>query len=259
MDRTKAVILFIIPRTPHHLRTPLRDMLWENTKKSLFNQTYHNWQALVIDDQDLIDGNLQYIASTAVRKGEKIQHALKIVESWENKPDYVIRLDDDDLIAPNALSYINDKNFDVAVDEYHTFFELKSGFFCQTRRPWFANTIIHKYEHAKSIMPDGRPLLDQDHSHVWHNYYSGKQIYKLPKEMPLYLRILSPGTVTSQQDDDYLNYVLSFGSWKKNLSLQKYFNSELFKRPIDHVFRLKMKLHPSAIKQMLKAILNSAQ
>ena len=77
--------------------------------------------------------------------------------------------------------------------------------------------------------------------------------------MPLYLRILSPGTVTSQQDDDYLNYVLSFGSWKKNLSLQKYFNSELFKRPIDHIFRLKMKLHPSAIKQMLKAILNSAQ
>jgi len=46
---------------------------------------------------------------------------------------------------------------------------------------------------------------------------------------------------------------------KKNHSLKSHFNSELFERPIDHIFRLKMKLHPSAIKQMLKAILNSAQ
>lgn len=251
--------LYIIPRTPRQLRTPIRNFLWHHTKRALNNQNYENWQALVIDDQDIVEGNIQYIVSTAVRKGEKIQHALKIVEGWEHKPDYVIRLDDDDLVAPNALSLIENKSFDVAVDEFHTFYELRSGFFCQTRRPWFANTIIHKYEHAKAIMPDGRPLLDQDHARVWHNYYSGKQIHKFPKETPLYLRILSPGTVTSQQDDDYLNYVLSFGSWKKNLSLQKYFNSELFKRPIDHIFRLKMKLHPSAIKQMLKAILNSAQ
>lgn len=253
------LFLFIIPRTPKQFRTPLRDYLWQICLDSIQNQTFYNWQALVIDEIELVDGKIQYVASNANRKGEKIQHGLRIVETWKNKPDYIIRLDDDDNIAPNALSLIENKSFDVAVDEFHTFYELRSGFFCQTRRPWFANTIIHKYEHAKAIMPDGRPLLDQDHARVWHNYYSGKQIHKFPKETPLYLRILSPTTVTSLQDKDYLKYVISFGSWKKNSDLKKHFCSELFEHPVEQTFRLKIKLHPSAIKKMLKAIINPTQ
>jgi len=91
--------LFIIPRTPIQFRTELREKLWNLTVQSLLNQSYNNWKALIIDDFNLIDGKLIYINSPAIKKGEKLQAALRIIENWENKPDYIIRFDDDDIIS----------------------------------------------------------------------------------------------------------------------------------------------------------------
>jgi hypothetical protein len=244
--------LFIIPRTPKKFRNPLREQLWQKTKISLLAQTYTNWNALVIDDQNSTEGNIQHINSAALKKGEKIQAALKIIETWKNKPDYVIRLDDDDIISPTILDFLKNKTFDVATDEYHTFYELHSGLFCQSKRPWFANTVAHKYEYAKTIMPDGRPLLDQDHSAVWHQFYSGRNIFITPKTSPLYCRVLSPSTVTSKADNNYLKYVQSFGTWNPKNSLKNYYGKACFVKPSDKIFRLKLRLNFASLIQRLK-------
>ncbi|TAJ08639.1 glycosyltransferase family 2 protein [Marinilabiliaceae bacterium JC017] len=216
-------IVFIIPRTPSMYRNQLREQLWQQTIISLENQTYKKWIALVIDEKNLTNGKFQHIKSTARKKGEKIQHALNIIETWKKKPDYLIRLDDDDLISPNALENIQNKNFDVAADTYHTFYDITSGLFCQTQRPWLANTVIHKYEHAIKIMDNGKPLLDQDHSKEWHQYYKNKNIYSFLKQNPLYCRILSNTSVTSALDSNYIKYVQSFGFWKNKIKLTRIF------------------------------------
>ena len=235
--------LFIIPRTPIQFRTELREKLWNLTVQSLLNQSYNNWKALIIDDFNLIDGKLIYINSPAIKKGEKLQAALRIIENWENKPDYIIRFDDDDIISPSILDFLKDKEFDVAADEYHTFYEIKSGYFCQSKRPWLANSVIHKYEHAKTILPDGRPLLDQDHSKEWRHYYQNKNILQLSQKTPVYCRIISPTSVTGKSDKNYLKYVLSFGLWGKNNYLIKYFGQTSFFNIVKKLFKLKVKIN----------------
>ncbi|MBS2212127.1 hypothetical protein KEM09_11975 [Carboxylicivirga mesophila] len=211
--------VFIIPRTPKQFRTTVREKLWLNTIKSLNKQSYTNWLALVIDDFNKKEGNIEFINSPAIKKGDKIQYALQLIAGWDVKPDYIIRLDDDDIIAPYVLEKLSNKSFDIATDRYHTYYELRSGLFCQGIKNWYPNTVAHKYEHAITIMPDGRPLLDQDHSVVWHNYYKNKNTLFLPKDSPFYVRVLSPTSITSMENSKYNKYVLSFGYWKNSSKL----------------------------------------
>ena len=116
--------VFIIPRTPKQFRNSLRECLWEKTKQSILQQKYSYWQALVVDDHEETQGKISYINSAALKKGEKLQFALKFIETWNNKPDYVIRLDDDDIINSTALEFVKNKSFDIAIDSYHTFYEI---------------------------------------------------------------------------------------------------------------------------------------
>lgn len=244
--------VYIIPRTPKHFRNSLREHLWQRTKQSLHAQKYQNWKALVIDEYENQEDKITYVKSTALKKGEKLQHALKIIESWNTKPDFIIRLDDDDIILPTTLEILKDKDFDVAIDKYHTFYEIKSGLFCQSHRPWYANTVIHKYQHAKTLMPDGRPLLDQDHSMVWHRFYTGKKVFSFSKKNPIYVRILSPSTVTSNIDIDYLKYVRAFGFWQDNKNLQKQLGPVLPQTPKDTLFNIKIRFNYPFVFSLLK-------
>ena len=117
--------LFIIPRTPIKYRNSLRDELWELTKKSLLTQTSNNWQAIIIGDTKNEDLNVEHFITINYddyTKVDKIQKALDYIKnSFIIKPEYIIRLDDDDIISRTVLTEIDKlpAKFDCYFDSYH--------------------------------------------------------------------------------------------------------------------------------------------
>ncbi len=103
------MFVFVIPRTPLKYRSPLRNELWSLSKKALISQTSQNWKAIIVGDTsgDKLPGDKFYtIPGDDYNKIEKLEMSLKFIESWPIKPDYLIRLDDDDIISPVILSFI---------------------------------------------------------------------------------------------------------------------------------------------------------
>jgi len=206
--------LFLIPRTPKQFRNDVRDALWKLCKKALLNQKFDNWKALIITDEKEEDNDslIYLVDSVALTKYEKVRSGLKYIND-NLKPEYIIRLDDDDLIMPYALEKATKYSFDALTESIHTFYEVTSDLISQQKRDWFPNTMIHKYEHA--ITPygaDSRKLLNNDHSQAWHIYYHDKKVIYLDPENPLYVRLLSPNSITSR-GNDYATYANGFGYW----------------------------------------------
>jgi hypothetical protein len=212
--------IFIIPRTPKEYKTTIRESLWRITLQSLINQSYASWKAIVVcDDLDepLIDNRIIYLKSSVQKKGEKINKAIHYVTSKKIKVDFVIRLDDDDLIMPTTLEDSLKFNFDVYADRYHTFYDLSSGLLSIDKRKWFPNTVIHKVSHAFKICDDtGLHVINHDHSLKWHEYYKNKMIVYSKKISPVYIRVLNPVSVSASESNDYDNYLSFFGNWKYN-------------------------------------------
>jgi len=235
--------LFITTLTPKALLSPLRASLFDLYKDSLNAQSYPNWEALLIGEEEKKQGRIIFKQTDAVSKGDKLKVAYEYLLSLEVKPDYIIRLDDDDLISQYALEYAAKHEFDCCSDLYHTFYDIASGLVSQQHRDWLPNTIIHKYEHAVAAYGDsGQPLFSQDHSQAWHRYYADKKIHFVPKKHPVYLRILSPTTITSKIDpllsgkfesidmNAYSAYLKGFGKWRRfNLNDFEYYHPQLLK------------------------------
>ena len=105
---------FIVPRGG---LSPFRDYLFKNTLLSLKQQKYDNWVAVVVssrpEEKDIVDGNIRYIykeQSKGTRADDvypRIAMGRDFLKS-EFNPDFVGRLDDDDIINPNFLRDIND-------------------------------------------------------------------------------------------------------------------------------------------------------
>ncbi len=201
--------LFITPLTPKRLLTPLRQMLFNEFINSLKAQSYANWKAILIGEEENIDGNIQYISCKAESKETKLIFAKEYILNLKIKPDYIIRIDDDDVINPEILNQTGKLDFDCYADLYHSFFDLVSGKISQQKRTWLANTVIHKYSHALAeVGEDKLPLMQADHSKDWIKYYSDKNLVYARKKEPVYLRVLSPTTVTSGTssiNSDYKN------------------------------------------------------
>ncbi len=210
--------IFIIPRTPKKYKTSVRESLWRITIKSLINQSYAFWKAIVVcDDLDepSIDDRIIYLKSPAQKKGEKIKEAIHYIKSQKIRIDFVIRLDDDDLIMPKALEDSLKFNFDVYADRYHTFYDLSSGLLSIDNRKWLANTVIHKVSHALKICDDtGKYLINHDHSQMWHKYYKSKMVVYSKKTSPIYIRVLNPVSISACEFNNYDNYLSFFGNWK---------------------------------------------
>ena len=204
--------LFVVPLTPMELMTPLRKELFNMFLASLKNQTYPNWEACLLGEEERIEGKIKFIKTEAVTKADKLLWTVNYLRNLKNKPDYVIRMDDDDLISPNILSRIAQLDFDCYADKYHTFYSLTTGKVSSNKRPWLANTVIHKYEHvfAEIRKPDevlmdndNFALLGVDHDIYWKEYYQDKKLLWSDKDHPIYLRILSPTSITSKLPDNY--------------------------------------------------------
>jgi len=216
--------VYIIPLTPDAVLTPVRKALREITLRSLLNQTSDNWQALLIGEEEKTEGNLIYIKTNAVAKSEKLMAAFDYLLQLQTNPDFIIRLDDDDIISPFVLERSTTLEFDCYVDLYHSFYDVTSCTISQQKRAWMPNTIIHTFANAMtSYGKKGLPLFAHDHSKSWHLYYAGKKCLFAPKDHPIYLRVISPFTISSgnnSQDintidfQSYKKHLISFGKWK---------------------------------------------
>jgi len=221
--------VYIIPLTPDSVLTPFRRALREITLRSLLNQTSDNWQAILIGEEEKIDGHLIYIKTNAVEKSEKLMTAFAYLLQLKTKSDFIIRLDDDDIISPFILERVATVEFDCYVDLYHSFYDISSCTISQQKRDWMPNTIIHTFANAMTSYGEkGLPLFAHDHSKSWHLYYTGKRCLFAPKVHPIYLRVISPSTISSGNNSQHINaidfqsykkHLISFGKWKNfNLS-----------------------------------------
>ncbi len=228
--------VFIIPRTPLKFQTGVRNNLFKLCIRSLVMQFSDDWEAIIVDEFDHSYDNISHIKADATTKTEKIDFALRLIEQERKKPDYLIRLDDDDIISPIAINKYCRNDFDCLADKYHFFHELISGKKTFSKRNWIPNTAIHKYRHALSAVAEvGRPLINTDHSEYWMNYYTKRHLVSTPKRHPLYMRVLSPFTITSKgvgkdgsernSDSEYREYLKGFGRFKRyNIKEYRYFD-----------------------------------
>ncbi len=221
--------LFVIPQSPKRIISPFRQRLIDVSMRSLLAQTSNEWEALLLGEEEKTEGNCRFINSPFPTKEEKLHYVVDQLLAEKNKPEYIIRFDDDDLIHPQLLERISTLQFDCYADEWHTFYDVSSGKLSSQKRNWLANTIIHKTEHALAqygeyhyvVKSDlRRPhLLQNDHSKWWHNYYKGKNIVFAPQSDPMYLRVLSPTSFTAGSGelnkDEYSVYLNQFGDWNE--------------------------------------------
>lgn len=230
--------LFITHKTPSVLQTPLRKQLFELYLEALNQQTYKQWKLLIIGEEESQNDRIKIVKLDSSNREvipellEKIYDRVDVCEYLESS-DYIVKLDDDDIMSPTVLQSVAEKTFDVYHDDWHTFYDISSGQITQQQRAWIPSTCIHSTKHALSPITLGEKnyyrnsVLYTDHALVWHNYYHGKNVVIAPKEHPVYLRILSPTSITaggnkrSAEDIDfehYYSYLKSFGYWKPALT-----------------------------------------
>jgi hypothetical protein len=219
--------LFVIAETPAAKLTAVRRDLVELSRTSLLQQTSGEWSAVFLGEEEKTEGKFRWVRTPADSKEKKLHFFADWIRAQHEQPEYIIRFDDDDLINPSALQQLEGKSFDCFADRYHWFYDLASGAVSAQRRHWLANTVVHKAAHA--LTPYGeyhngvsdttrKPvLLQNDHSKTWHTFYRDRNVLWSRFGSPLYLRILSPGSITAGNSGEYQSYLSSFGYWKDNL------------------------------------------
>ncbi len=223
--------LFITHLSPVAIRSGLRQGLIESMEKSLHAQTYTNWKALWIGEKESNDGKIKEVVLED-KKNLSAVYARQDVMDYINDCDYIVKLDDDDIILPNILELASNHDFDCYFDQYHTFYDISSNTLTQQKRNWIASTCIHKKEHAlKNIENDenasnfANSLFYGNHARDWIAFYKDKKIIHSDRNNPIYIRVLSPTSitagarkfpVTSFADIDmehYYQYLKQFGAW----------------------------------------------
>ena len=237
--------VFITHRTPAHLRSTLRADLNEICLQALHAQIYEDWKLLLIGEHESEKGKIKEVAidftpgsPAAAEQLEKIYNR-DDVKDFIHDSDYLVKIDDDDLISPNILDAVKDLDFDVYFDTHHTFYEISSGCISRQKRPWIPSTCIHKTKQILSPLRGGKnniftnSVLYSDHSKLWHVHYEDKIVLYAKPQNPVYLRVLSPDSITSLglakqghlnygQEGDlshyFFEYLPGFGPWKRKLN-----------------------------------------
>jgi hypothetical protein len=202
--------LFITHLTPKAKRSSLRESLISLWRNALEKQSYPHWKSLVIGEEEKRTGKyFELRIDPALGKSERRRPLSELYERQDVKDyvhdaDYVIKIDDDDIISPLLLEKLVQFDGDLFYDDFHTFYDISSGQLTQQQRPWIASTCVHKREHAFSkLNPSAEEniflnsVFYSDHSKIWHNYYRGKRMQKAKPQHPVYLRVLSPTSITS--------------------------------------------------------------
>jgi hypothetical protein len=227
--------LFITHLTPTTKRSAFRQALIDIYFSALQNQTYSDWKVMVFGEEEKTENNFHYFILEDGSREKRFEAIKKLLQKPEVKSlldeaNYIIKLDDDDIISPILLEQLKDFHGDLYYDRFHTFLDSSSGVITQQERPWVASTCVHKKElilsdwNGVGASPVGN-LLYTDHSKTWHLFYKSKEKVAAPKESPVYLRVLSPTSITSgalngppQSIKDvslekYYEYLAGFGNW----------------------------------------------
>lgn len=223
--------LFITHLTPVAKRSETRAGLLRLMEQSLEAQTYTHWRSLRIGEEEFDNGKIKIVNRFSVKTLFELYERkdLKELIDWA---DYIVKVDDDDIVLPHTLDVASKLEFDCYCDRYHTFYDFSTGRTTQQSRPWMAATSIHKKEHAITLNKGtgiadnfSQSLFYGEHGVDWIAYYRSKNIVYANPTTPLYVRILSPTSqsagakvypVSSTSDADmnaYRNYVRRFGSW----------------------------------------------
>jgi hypothetical protein len=217
--------IFIIPKTPIEYQDQTRIELYRLCINTLLNQTYPFWTALIvgISPQIEIKDDRLIIIPFEGKKVEKLHKATEFIIDNNIRGEYIIRLDDDDIINPTILERINLLNFDLFVDKYQWFWHWETGKISNRVWHWFANTCIHNRKHAlrkwdmNSLeLEINRPyLIENDHSKL-HYYYKNKKVIFSKKMQPIYLRTITNSSITAKSSTNHTNYLKRFGNWRNN-------------------------------------------
>lgn len=222
--------------TPRAKRSAFRQALIDVYYKALGSQSYPHWKAIVLGDEARTEGKFHYFFLPDGTREERFNVIRALLAGDEigtllGEADYVIKLDDDDIISPVLLDTLKDFKGDLYFDRFHTFLDSSSGQLTQQERSWVASTCVHGKKHilAPWSGPGASPvgnLLYTDHSKAWHAYYADKKITAADPRHPVYLRVLSPTSITSGAEsgppqsirdvsmEKYYSYLRGFGSWK---------------------------------------------
>lgn len=213
--------------------------MFDVMQQSLHNQTYKNWKALFISERESENDNIKEVDVTGEYNLSNIYLRPDVV-AYLNDCDYMVKLDDDDVILPHTLEIASKFNFDCYCDLYHTFYDVSSSLLTQQKRSWIAATCIHKKEHA--VMDQKKndraenfinSIFYGEHGRDWIAYYKNKNILYANRNTPLYVRVISPTSITAgakkfpiKTIDDidmehYYVYLKQFGAWN-NLTINEF-------------------------------------
>jgi hypothetical protein len=234
--------LFITHVTPKAKRSELRSSLYEIHLRALSAHTYDKWKVLCIGEEEKKDSKFFQVSLKQTLDKNEISNQLseiysrKDVLEYINESNYIVKLDDDDIISPKILERLAYFIGDVYYDEFHAFYDITSSQVSLQKRDWIASTCIQKTEHAiTKLRIEGlnniylNSIFYSDHSQIWHKYYANKQKFISDKFHPIYLRVLSPTSITagvgnsilnSVNDIDfenYFEYLNKFGSWNEKI------------------------------------------
>lgn len=210
--------VFVTCLTPSASLTPLRKELFELYKTALLKQTSGNWTVILMGEEDKIEGNFIYIKANTQTKEDKLLELYNILINLEQKPKYLIRLDDDDIFSGTIIDKIerNKLNFDVYVDRYQNMFNVFNLRSLSKEFPWFPSTLIMKFEDAVAKIEyfNNLPLFVCDHDKVFHKHYSSRTVFYSQRNEPIYLRIFSPTSLSfNDSRNKFEKYCNSFGTW----------------------------------------------
>jgi hypothetical protein len=200
----------------------IRHKLHRHYLKALLNADYSNFEVYLFGHlPSSIDGNINFINTDGKSKEQKLQFAKNFLLDSGLRSDYILRLDDDDILNPKAFQYVNQSKPDVYCDLFHTFINVDSGLIAQQKRPWIPNTAIMKWELAFSnLFLDNALLFNFQHT-VWHRFVTDSKasVEYTKKFNPLYLRVLSSASITSretQSKSGFNQYLAQFGTFEES-------------------------------------------
>jgi len=214
--------LFITHLTPQVKRSAIRQKLIDAMELSLHSQTYQNWRAIHIGETDRVRGKITEInvERIAISEYYSTQEFMDILD-WA---DYIIKLDDDDIILPNTLEAYSHSEWDCIFDDEHVFYDIVTNRFSRQKRDWIPATCLHKKSCAIQPLSGSGNFINSlfygNHAKDWIQFYKTRRVHRTGMGNPLYVRILSPTSITAQMsgvmDDQisaYCNYLSQFGNW----------------------------------------------
>ncbi|MFT6996428.1 MAG: hypothetical protein ACJAQ4_000169 [Cryomorphaceae bacterium] len=241
--------LFLIPTSPNlkedSLRKDLQRLCFEQVEK--LKSSYEVW---LLGEAEVENPRFKNIDCKGTSKEAKLKEAGDLLAGMSTSAKYLVRLDDDDLINPEVFDDLANRDFDIAYDRKHFFYDLATDLASRQKRDWIPNTAILDFQKAMTKVDDPRPLSADterghraesrwsrsavtersrsvenylfacDHSRAWRIFFNGGNIVH-PKES-IYVRILNPESITATasgefSENNYFRYLQGFGAWRATL------------------------------------------